>query len=65
MLFGTTDEFLKRFELESLEQLPKYEELLAQIKVLYAGTENDSIYNEFEVVPLEEGEESTTISNKA
>lgn len=65
LLFGTTDEFLKRFELESLEQLPKYEELLAQIKVLYAGTENDSIYNEFEVVPLEEGEESTTISNKA
>ncbi len=54
LLFGTTDEFLKRFELESLDQLPKYEELLAQIKVLNAGMDNESIYNEFEVVPLDE-----------
>ena len=54
LLFGTTDEFLKRFELESLYQLPKYEELLAQIKVLNAGQDNESIYNEFEVVPLDE-----------
>lgn len=54
LLFGTTDEFLKRFELESLDQLPKYEELLAQIKVLNAGQDNESIYNEFEVVPLDE-----------
>ena len=54
LLFGTTDEFLKRFELESLDQLPKYEELLAQIKVLNAGLDNESIYNEFEVVPLDE-----------
>lgn len=54
LLFGTTDEFLKRFELESLEQLPKYEELIEQIKVLSAGTDNESIYNEFEVVPLDE-----------
>ena len=54
LLFGTTDEFLKRFELESLDQLPKYEDLLAQIKVLNAGQDNESIYNEFEVVPLDE-----------
>ena len=54
LLFGTTDEFLKRFELNSLEDLPKYEELLEQIKVLNKGIDNDSIYNEFEVVPLDE-----------
>ncbi|MBQ7977756.1 MAG: SMC-Scp complex subunit ScpB [Clostridia bacterium] len=54
LLFGTTDEFLKRFELESLEQLPKYEELLEQIKILSVGSDSDSIYNEFEVVPLDE-----------
>ncbi len=54
LLFGTTDEFLKRFELESLDQLPKYEELLEQIKVLTEGTQDESIYNEFEVVPLDE-----------
>ena len=54
LLFGTTDEFLKRFELKSLEDLPKYEDLLEQIKVLNQGTDNASIYNEFEVVPLDE-----------
>lgn len=54
LLFGTTDEFLKRFELKSLEDLPKYEDLLEQIKVLNQGVENASIYNEFEVVPLDE-----------
>ena len=57
LLFGTTDEFLKRFELESLEQLPKYEELLAQIKVLYESSDNESIYNEFDVVPLDDEDE--------
>ncbi len=54
ILFGTTDEFLKRFELTSLEELPKYEELLEQIKVLNATSNGDSIYNEFEVVSEEE-----------
>ena len=54
LLFGTTDEFLKRFELKSLEDLPKYEELLEQIKVLNEGVDNESIYNEFEVIPLDE-----------
>jgi len=56
LLFGTTDEFLKRFELQSLDDLPKYEELLAQIKVLNDGVDNDSIYNEFEIVENEENE---------
>lgn len=31
-LYGTTDEFLKRFQLNSLSQLPDYEELLESIK---------------------------------
>lgn len=49
LLFGTTDEFLKRFELQSLDDLPKYDELMAQIKILNAGVDNDSIYNEFDI----------------
>lgn len=49
LLFGTTDEFLKRFELQSLDDLPKYEELMAQIKILNDGVDNDSIYNEFDI----------------
>jgi segregation and condensation protein B len=34
MLFGTTDEFLKRFQLNSLEDLPDYDELLERISVI-------------------------------
>lgn len=49
LLFGTTEEFLKRFQLESLEQLPKYEELLEQIQVLSNGMDNDALYNEFDI----------------
>lgn len=50
LLFGTTDEFLKRFQLESLDELPNYETLLESIKVI--GEKNDesrSIYNEYEI----------------
>ncbi|MBR4270887.1 MAG: SMC-Scp complex subunit ScpB [Clostridia bacterium] len=56
LLFGTTDEFLKRFELSGLEDLPKYDELLEQIKVLNIDSGNQSIYNEFEVVPIDEND---------
>lgn len=34
LLFGTTDIFLKRFNLESLEELPDYEDLLERIKII-------------------------------
>jgi len=65
LLFGTTDEFLKRFELNSLADLPKYEELLEQIKVLNVESGNESIYNEFEVVPLDEDDPEVALLNKS
>ena len=34
LLFATTDQFLKRFELENIDNLPSYEELLEKIKVI-------------------------------
>lgn len=51
LLFGTTDEFLKRFRLESIDQLPDYESLLESIKVISGENNNtaQSIYNEFEI----------------
>lgn len=49
LLFGTTDEFLKRFQLESIADLPDYETLLESIKVIGAQEEAKSIYNEFEI----------------
>ncbi len=58
LLFGTTDAFLKRFQIESIEQLPDYEQLLASIKVLEEGNraqpEEVSLYNEFEIPDEEE-----------
>lgn len=52
LLFGTTDEFLKRFDLEDLTKLPSYDELLNSIQVI---NNQSSIYNEFEI-PDEENE---------
>ena len=54
MLFGTTETFLKRFELESLDALPNHKELLDRIRVIHS--EGDSLYREF-TIP-EEGEEN-------
>ena len=37
VLFGTTDEFLKRFQISSLDELPDYDSLLAAINVNKKG----------------------------
>ena len=52
LLFGTTEEFLKRFELQSLDDLPKYEELLEQIQVI--KKDGNGLYREFEVRDFDE-----------
>ena len=44
LLFGTTDEFLKRFDLADINHLPSYEELLDKIKVIQTGFDGD-LYN--------------------
>ena len=41
MLFGTTDEFLKRFDISTIDELPSYSELLEQIDLIDS---NDHIY---------------------
>lgn len=51
LLFGTTENFLKRFELQSIESLPNYNELLDRIRVIHS--EGDSLYREF-TIPDEE-----------
>ena len=47
LLFGTTDEFLKRFDLQDLNQLPDYEELLKSIKVI--EQESNHLYSDYEI----------------
>lgn len=50
LLFATTDEFLKRFRLENISQLPDYEDLLQNIESLKnRQVETESLYNEFEI----------------
>ncbi|MBR1677590.1 MAG: SMC-Scp complex subunit ScpB [Clostridia bacterium] len=39
LLFGTTDEFLKRFKIASLDELPDYDTLIEQITALHGGNE--------------------------
>ncbi len=45
VLFGTTDKFLKRFQIESLDQLPDYDELINKISLLHHDNENDYLYH--------------------
>ncbi len=55
LLVGTTENFLKRFNLQDLADLPDYEELLERIRVINedeikeAQNQGDSLYNEFEL----------------
>ncbi len=43
VLFGTTDKFLKRFQISSLDELPDYEELINKISLIH-GDKEDSDY---------------------
>ena len=47
LLYGTTEEFLKRFELQDLNELPDYDAILDKISVIKDQT--DSLYNDFEL----------------
>lgn len=51
LLFGTTDEFLKRFNLDSIESLPDKNELMDRIKTLKTASaeEGNSLYRNFDI----------------
>ena len=52
LLFGTTDEFLKRFNLDSLASLPDKNELMERIKTLRSSAEKEdgtSLYRNFDI----------------
>lgn len=66
LLFGTTDEFLKRFELESIDDLPDYEKLLERIAVLHKEV-NDELYGSTKIFEensvVEKDEENSSEEN--
>ena len=43
-LFGTTDEFLKRFDISSIDELPDYNQMLDEIEKIHKKPEDDSLY---------------------
>lgn len=51
-LFATTDEFLKRFQLSSLDELPDYDVLMERIRTL-RGSDDTYLYGREEYVPDE------------
>lgn len=53
LLFGTTDNFLKKFNISSLQDLPDYDQLLERIKVLHNDNGN-SLFDFREIPPEEE-----------
>lgn len=64
ILYGTTDEFLKKFELESLEDLPDLAEVMSKIQMLYQPQQealftNRSIFNSEEQIETAEVVEET------
>lgn len=48
-LFGTTDEFLKRFSISNINELPDYNELMEKIEKIKENY-SDSLFNRFEPV---------------
>lgn len=53
LLFGTTDNFLKKFNISSLQDLPDYDHLLERIKVLHEDNGN-SLFDFRDIPPEEE-----------
>ncbi len=68
ILYATTDNFLKRFKLNSIDELPDYDELMAQIAELNSSLLSDDeedgnyLYKKDEYV--EKGEKTQTVEEK-
>ncbi len=51
VMFGTTDNFLKRFQISSLDELPNYDEMLNKISIIHGDdSEDDYLYKKDEYV---------------
>ena len=64
VLFGTTDEFLKRFEISSLNDLPDYNMLMARIKSLNGTDDTDNyLFKKDEYVEGQTEEKSFSVED--
>ena len=70
VLFGTTDKFLKRFQISSLDELPDYEELINKVNLIRGNVESDDylykkdVYVEEETAATEDGVSNEKPSKK-
>ena len=67
LLFGTTDTFLKKFDMSTLEDLPDYNELIERIKVLHeTKPEDGSLFNftDYAEKMAQEQEAESTLSQQ-
>ncbi len=61
VLFGTTDKFLKRFQISSLDELPDYEDLINKINVIRGDKDdNDYLYEKDVYVDDSENDNNQT-----
>ncbi|MEG2688708.1 MAG: SMC-Scp complex subunit ScpB [Clostridia bacterium] len=44
-MYGTTDEFLKKFQIETLQDLPDLEEVMQKIQLIYAPTQENLFHS--------------------
>ena len=67
VLFGTTDKFLKRFQISSLDELPDYDELINKIQLIRGDKQDDDDYLYKKDIYVEETavsvDDSTTHNN--
>ena len=61
LLYGTTDKFLKRFQISSLDELPDVNELMKKIRLMNGGDSDDNYLFRKDVydVPESENEDKT------
>ena len=67
VMFGTTDNFLKRFQISSLDELPDYEELIGKIQLIHGNAEqtDDYLYRKDVYVDENDANDNAEISVKA
>lgn len=63
LVFGTTDEFLKRFSLNSLADLPDYDELLERIKVIKTP-QNSALFDYSNINDNDETDKSENVEQE-
>lgn len=55
LLFGTTDEFLKKFQISSIEDLPDYSEVLEKLMLISAPSQ-ETLFHNRSILEGEDGE---------